>query len=275
MAQANSRLVSKKVKRKQALFMKQEPNSSIAFQEQPTCFVFIANGGLQNGLSRELLQCLLITKSTSECDNADLKELYLPAGKDHAFAAFKSPKAASAAVTTLNGVCVQDWCKSTSVKQQFISKLLSGPPLHLYLSFVDGIPQACVSPFETRVTALPPGLVILRDFISLDEEKQLLDFFSLSSRTIKPSDEEKACLKNDDLATTTFQAPENVLRHRQVKHYGYEFLYSCSNVDPDSPLPGGLPDVCEPLLTRMMEQMLVEVKPDQLTVNHYLPGAGT
>lgn len=57
-------------------------------------------------------------------------------------------------------------------------------------------------------------------------------------------------------------------------HYGYEFLYASSNVDPDSPLPGGLPSVCIPMLRRAVDSKLVSQIPDQLTVNEYPPGAG-
>lgn len=67
---------------------------------------------------------------------------------------------------------------------------------------------------------------------------------------------------------------EAVLKHRRVKHFGYEFLYGSNRVNPDLPLPGGLPDVCLPLLRRMVEKDLLPWIPDQLTVNEYLPGAG-
>ena len=68
---------------------------------------------------------------------------------------------------------------------------------------------------------------------------------------------------------------QGTLKHRSVRHYGYEFLYGSNTVDPDRPLPGGLPSICSPLLERVRENGLVGTGlPDQLTVNIYLPGAG-
>ena len=291
---AKARIVNKKVLRKQALFLKHEPNSDVNFQESPSCHVFVANGGLQNGLSRQLLVHLLTPASSEK----GLKELYLPAGKDYAFASFESSKAASTAVTSLNGICIQEQCSSAGSEEllQLLNpKLLSGPPLHLYLCFVDRIPQAYTHPpvlteglGGTSTGDLPPGLVLIEEFTSKAEERGFLDFFSA---TAKSSDDSMSCScsetptqkatcdnqkRGEHLAPgeATFQAPENSLRHRRVKHYGYEFLYATSNVDPDCPLPGGLPVICQPLLKRMREEGLVEEEPDQLTVNHYQPGAG-
>ena len=65
-----------------------------------------------------------------------------------------------------------------------------------------------------------------------------------------------------------------MLKHRSVKHYGYEFLYGSNSVDPEHPLPGGLPAICTALLERILEAGLVAHPPDQLTVNQYLPGSG-
>lgn len=36
-----------------------------------------------------------------------------------------------------------------------------------------------------------------------------------------------------------FISARRELRHRRVKHYGYEFRYDNNNVDKDKPLPGG------------------------------------
>ena len=280
-------VLNKKVSRKQALFFKHEPDSDISFQESPSCHVFLANGGLQNGLSRELLVHLL-TPTDSE---KGLKELYLPAGKDYAFATFESSEAASTAITNLNGICVQEQSPTGSKEllRLLNPKLLSGPPLHLYLSFIDKVPQMYTHPSvltEGATSNLPPGLVLIKEFVSEVEEKELLDFFSA---TVNSSDDSMSCSetpvqeathqkRGKQLACageTAFQAPENFLRHRYVKHYGYEFLYATSNVDPDCPLPRGLPAICRPLLKRMKEGGLVAEEPDQLTVNHYQPGAGT
>ena len=56
--------------------------------------------------------------------------------------------------------------------------------------------------------------------------------------------------------------------HWTNRSWNYESL------DPDKPLLEPIPAVCEPLLSRLVEQGLIPELPDQLTVNLYLPGQG-
>ena len=67
---------------------------------------------------------------------------------------------------------------------------------------------------------------------------------------------------------------EKELRHRKVKHYGYEFKYSINNVDPDEPLLEGIPEVYRKLLDKALVTGHVKYYPDQLTINQYQPGQG-
>lgn len=62
------------------------------------------------------------------------------------------------------------------------------------------------------------------------------------------------------------------LRHRRVKHFGYEFLYGMNNVDKSNPLPDGIPSVCNALLDHIQKKVMF--RPDQMTVNEYKPGQG-
>ena len=62
------------------------------------------------------------------------------------------------------------------------------------------------------------------------------------------------------------------LRHRRVKHFGYEFLYGTNNVDKSNPLHDGIPSVCDVILECIQQH--VAFKPDQMTVNEYKPGQG-
>jgi len=64
------------------------------------------------------------------------------------------------------------------------------------------------------------------------------------------------------------------LKHRRVKHYGYEFKYSINNVDPDDPLSEGIPEVFTPMLEKLKASGVISHCPDQLTVNEYQPGQG-
>uniref|UniRef100_A0AAQ5XQN2 Fe2OG dioxygenase domain-containing protein n=1 Tax=Amphiprion ocellaris TaxID=80972 RepID=A0AAQ5XQN2_AMPOC len=107
---------------------------------------------------------------------------------------------------------------------------------------------------ETSVP-LPEGLALVEDFVSPEEEAVLLSAIDWSST-------------NDDITA------QKALKHRRVKHYGFEFRYDNNNVDKDKPLPAGLPDECLPVLERCVSNGHISMMPDQLTVNQYESGQG-
>lgn len=315
----------RKQKRKQAQYLKQEPNSDVTFQDQSSVHVFIGNGGLKNGVPRELLEHILDSLTNppgtpSLKSMESLKQLYLPSGKDYAFATFISAAVAAKAVSSLNGVCIQDECYKDATLPSYMSPaVLNGPPVHLYLSFVDKIPSdihlvSRKAEEDCHDIDYPPGLILVHDFISAQEEIELIKLFKISTDVNKtltstplgtvtdvatPVESsgkditETSNLSKDMLATEkllqssntttiaevkdwTTSAPKAALKNRHVMHYGYEFLYGANSVDPSHPLPGGLPSVCGYLLDRIVKRGLVteDGRPDQLTVNEYLPGAG-
>lgn len=104
----------------------------------------------------------------------------------------------------------------------------------------------------------PPGLIILKGFITADEEDRLVKCIDWSA--------------NADIEFNTN------LRHRQVKHFGYEFLYGTNDVDVNKPLlDQKIPDECDVLWTRLAENKDLNIawkKPEQLTVNKYEAGQG-
>jgi alkylated DNA repair dioxygenase AlkB len=286
----------KKIRRKQAQFQTNEPEMGVRFLDELPAITgdlsvyhfFIGNGGTRSGLSCEVLTALL--------DGVDT--LYMPESKDFSFASVTGETKATELLRDYNGLCVQGTCKARNISHLLTPVLLQGPPLHLYLSIVDNIP-ASVSKFDVaRSFALPPGLILFPEFISLAEERELLSYFT--SSTSRPRSE--VPLLNDTVpngiaaegpkdSEISFSVPRttlatvstcslpilpvsSTLKHRSVRHYGYEFIYGRNTVDADLPLPGGLPDVCTPLLGKMISQEVLQWMPDQLTVNDYLPGAG-
>lgn len=277
----------KKVNRKKVLFLKQE-TSDVKFLEEPSPHIFIGNGGLVSGMCREVLSHLLSTPRGHE-----LHQLYLPPGKDYAFASFTSSEAALLILDQMNGVCVQSAVETNTDLKQYLSPVLvNGPPLHLYLCFVEYIPPSIITSTSPPQHSLPPGMLHMAEFISPLEEATLLDYFSVHEQSSTPSLElpyshEEESVTSHNVHSSEhmqgallqsprppLQPPSSSLKHRHVKHYGYEFLYSSNNVDPDVPLPGGLPDICLPILKRMLNSGLIHEMPDQLTVNQYFPGAG-
>ena len=164
--------VHRKQKRKQAQYLKQEPDTDVTFQEEPSVHLFIGNGGLKNGVSKEILEHIL--------NSTNLSQLYLPSGKDYAFATFSRVSDASEVLSSLNGVRIQDVCKDNErVLNSLPPAVLSGPPVHLYFSYVSKIPQT-IKCGDVDTDEFPPGLHLSQDFISAHEEDQLLKFFAFS-----------------------------------------------------------------------------------------------
>lgn len=96
---------------------------------------------------------------------------------------------------------------------------------------------------------LPPGLIFLEEFIDEELEQKLI---------------------------STLKWTSNDLKHRQVQHFGYEFLYGINNVDPECPLDDKIPKECDDLWKKL-HNLCPQFKsfiPDQLTVNCYEPGHG-
>lgn len=106
---------------------------------------------------------------------------------------------------------------------------------------------------------LPPGIFILEDCVSKELEKLLL------------SELKWAADGNDKLAGN------DQLKHREVQHFGYEFLYTSNNVDPSCPLTNcRIPAACDKIWNHLATTLpqFASFRPDQLTVNRYEPGQG-
>lgn len=102
---------------------------------------------------------------------------------------------------------------------------------------------------------LPPGLLLLNDFINEEEELNLMNCVNWEN-------------SSSEIGKT--------LKHRQVKHFGYEFLYGTNNVDKNKPLEQKIPKECDILWKRFNTRVptFSYDKPDQMTANKYEPGQG-
>lgn len=119
----------------------------------------------------------------------------------------------------------------------------------LFLFFVSSVPEY-ISPSIEK----PSGLILLEDFITVEYADQIM---------------ESVVWDTDAIA-----GQKQYLKHRKVQHYGYQFKYDTNDVDPGIPLLEKIPVVYGPLLDKILSAGLVKYYPDQLTVNHYLPGQG-
>ncbi|XP_077915186.1 tRNA (carboxymethyluridine(34)-5-O)-methyltransferase ALKBH8 isoform X2 [Halichoerus grypus] len=188
----------------------------------------VANGGLGNNVSRNQLLPVL-----EKCGLVDA--LLMPPNKPYAFVRYKTAEEAEKAYVTLNG-------------KEIVDDL--GQKIILYLNFVEKAQWK-----ELGLQALPPGLMVVEEIISSEDEKILLESVNWT----------------EDIDNHNVQKS---LKHRRVKHFGYEFHYENNSVDKDKPLPGGLPDIWDSILEKWLKEGFIKHKPDQLTVNQYEPGHG-
>ncbi|XP_013366575.1 PREDICTED: alkylated DNA repair protein alkB homolog 8 isoform X2 [Chinchilla lanigera] len=229
--QSNFKLnkTEKKFLRKQAkarhTLLRHEGIEAVSYGTQS---LVVANGGLGNGVSRKQLLPVL-----ERCGLVEA--LLMPPNKPYSFVRYGTVEESKNAYASLNGKEVVDGL---------------GQKVILYLNFVE---KAQWNEFE--VQTLPPGLIVVEEIISSEDEKVLLEVINWT----------------EDTDNQNFQKS---LKHRRVKHFGYEFHYENNNVDKDKPLPEGLPAVCDSFLEKWLAEGYIKHKPDQLTVNQYEPGQG-
>ncbi|XP_038243389.1 alkylated DNA repair protein alkB homolog 8 isoform X3 [Dermochelys coriacea] len=189
----------------------------------------VANGGLGNGVNRHQLLRLV-----EECGLVEA--LLMPPNKPYSFVKYGSTEEAKKAYDTLNG-------KEITLED-------SDQNVTLYVNFVEKVQWEDIIPIS-----LPPGLVMIEELVSPEEEQKMLESIDWTENEVN-------------------QNAQKSLKHRRVKHFGYEFRYNNNNVDKDKPLPGGLPGICSMLLEKCLKQGYIKHKPDQLTINQYEPGQG-
>ncbi|XP_009584703.1 PREDICTED: alkylated DNA repair protein alkB homolog 8, partial [Fulmarus glacialis] len=165
-----------------------------------------------------------------------VETLLMPPNKPYSFVKYGTAEEAKKAFDALNGkeVTLEDF----------------GQNIVLYINFVEKVFWQNAVP-----TSLPPGLMVIEKIISPEEERRMLESI-------------------DWIGDEDTQNAQKTLKHRRVKHFGYEFCYDNNNVDKDKPLPGGIPEICDLFLEKCLKQGYIKHKPDQLTVNQYEPGQG-
>ncbi|CAK9821625.1 Alkylated DNA repair protein alkB homolog 8 [Anthophora retusa] len=122
---------------------------------------------------------------------------------------------------------------------------INGQNTLLYATFTESVPDCDYSEWSSD---LPPGLQLIENVLTEEQERMLLS-------TIDWYNEELSALK-----------------HRRVKHFGYEFQYNSNKVDPEKPI-APIPESYQ-FLRELFKKYNVPYDHDQLTINHYLPGQG-
>ncbi|XP_058807012.1 alkylated DNA repair protein alkB homolog 8 isoform X2 [Phymastichus coffea] len=191
--------------------------------ETPTQYIAICNAGLVTGLQREALEQFIgnLVPNFS---------LTMPPEKSYSFVNFSN-------------VCnAQDFYNK-------VHGIAQGPNQNtvFYLIFIKNIPSI-EEPFGNE---LPPGLRLITDFISPEEESILLQSINWN--------------EEDDV--------DSLLKNRKVKHFGYKFRYDNNLVDVDNPI-NPIPTSYKFLQSLFDKNDCGNIKYDQLTINRYLPGQG-
>ncbi|RZF38312.1 hypothetical protein LSTR_LSTR016255 [Laodelphax striatellus] len=200
--------------------------SGIQHSPEPTKFLMICNAGLVNGFD-EGQAVELFSKY------GRLVSVSMLAGKSFCFVTFSETADARHAFENLNG----KWK---------LEKML-GPIYMIYTTSAPSSKMECTG-------RKPNGLSVLENFITEDEERDLLNSISFHN--------------------TTHSGNPALLKHRRVKHYGYEFQYSNNNVNINEKLPESVPKACDILGEKLKKHGWTNPRwpPDQLTVNEYQPG---
>ncbi|CAG9792201.1 unnamed protein product [Diatraea saccharalis] len=187
--------------------------------------IIICNAGQATGLDKKYILELVLGLPNS----IEMPKFIAEKGETYSFLVFNSTENSSLFYDTYNG------------KSKFSEDTA------FYMCFVETVPNTDVICYHPN----PKGLQIIEDFITPEEELQLIKLFDWD--------------ENDNRSN---------LKNRLVKHYGYEFRYGTNDVDLHSPLLEMIPKECNMLWMRLKQHGLDVREPDQLTVNKYTPGHG-
>ncbi|XP_014229374.1 alkylated DNA repair protein alkB homolog 8-like isoform X1 [Trichogramma pretiosum] len=199
------------------------------FSIEPTRKVILCNLGLANVLEKECFE-QYVSQALPEIRYT----LSMPAGETYCFFDFDSVKEA------------QDFYSQSHGKLKFVVNERKVPFCLGYVkSVADKTLNHCPPPSH-----YPNGLRLIKNFVTPDEEKLLLDDLDWNDN------EEKSILKN-----------------RRVKHFGYRFCYDSNTVKKDATV-SPIPEKYGFLLKSFEDLMTENVDYNQLTINRYLPGQG-
>ena len=233
----HSKIDGKAYRKTKRVIEKIKKDLNIEVEEKPTHSIVVCNAGLTTGTSYEEL--------TEFFENyGSLQNLLLLPDKSYSFIEFSEVLSASAAYANVHS-----------------NLALPSQNNVLYLAFVNKIPNLSLNPlyaWNQGSRIWPKGLKLINNFVTEEEEKQILNCFDWSK--INNENENKGGLKN-----------------RKVLHFGYEFSYKDNSIESTQDLNSNVqpfPGIFEEILSKSMEMGLILERPDQCTVNRYEPGQG-
>jgi alkylated DNA repair protein alkB family protein 8 len=124
----------------------------------------------------------------------------------------------------------------------------------LLLSYANNTPTFPPRQLSNTLINGLDGLTYIDDFISIDDEAQII-----------------SCI-NQAIETQKIESKYEALQKRTVLHFGYRFNYEKFAIDR-TPIEK-IPDWCVSIFKKYMNICKAGIYPDQLTINHYQPGDG-
>ncbi|KAJ1744297.1 hypothetical protein LPJ78_000408 [Coemansia sp. RSA 989] len=208
------------------------------FDKQPRKTICIVNLGFGavGGATTEQLEAIF-------AKYAGFERVVMRHGKPYSFVRFRSGDEALVAYSELH----EKPCAELNGKVLFLEFLT-----HMQFAYLaDRSSSANVN----EVLGESKGLFYIADFITEDEEKQIMQHIAEESQS----------------ADKWFQVQE-----RFVKHYGHAFDYHLKHIgDPAMAASLELPSWFRPFIRRIRERLpAYEAQPDQLTIQRYPPGSG-
>ena len=234
----NHKLDGKSQRKTKRVLEKVSKEWKISAMTEPTRFILVCNAGLTTGSTYEhLLECFE--------SYGVVEDVLLIPDKSYSFITFFDVEAASSAYKKIHGIGTLSYDNNV-----------------LYLAFINEIPKLKTNPlfiWNQGSLLWPKGLRLLSEFVTREEEAQLLDSLDWN---IGESNE------NETIPN---------LKHRRVLHYGYEFSYKDNSIETTKVSKYNIkpfPDTWSLILKRAIKLNIIKEFPDQCTVNRYEPGQG-
>ncbi|RDD45870.1 Alkylated DNA repair protein alkB-like protein 8 [Trichoplax sp. H2] len=222
--------------------------------DQPSRHLLISNGGLGCGITRTILTSVFGRYG-------QITNIIMLPDKPFSVLSYQTVTDAKQAYDNIHAIELITFC-DTDVKYLVKSGIKA-----FILNYLED--YFCETNKDSNL-GYPEGLLLIQNYVSEQEEDELLQSIGWYTNHGQASHDTHPC----QTVQSDRESMQRRLKHRHVKHYGYEFRYDTNTVDKDKPLHATIPSKCRYICQRMTDDGYIQHQPDQLTVNEYMPGQG-
>jgi alkylated DNA repair dioxygenase AlkB len=226
--------------------------------------IYVSNGGDKEQLERTLKKISVSTTLELPSEILVHSPLVTESVGSHCYVSFGSSEDAIVILEALR-------------KLQFDDSTTSSSRRRLIVEFAQAITEEDLEtkehlPKDISLTRdiIVPDLLFIENFVTQEEEEDLMNFLDSqpwNEGPTLPTSPFDPCSSSTSSSSSSSNSPFSI--GRRVQHYGFAFNYKTRIVDPNQPL-GFLPSAFDFILNRLPTPF----RPDQITVNEYLPGQG-